>query len=169
VGRERAVRAGVTPRDIEPGVRHWGDERFRQTCRERHAECVPIAGGVLDGHPPCLTHNLHGHGPPVAHERLDGAGRVDAAARGHLLEGEIAEREQQIVNPVDAARRVRRVATLQLRLHLVDRIGVQQLAQLRLAEQLPQLALIDGERLCPPLGERRITIVDVVGDVPEQE
>ena len=73
------------------------------------------------------------------------------------------------MHPVGAARLVHRVEVLQLRLHLGQRVLVQQLAQLGLAEQLAQLGLIDGQRLGPPLGQRRVAVVDVVGDVAEQQ
>jgi ClpP class serine protease len=46
---------------------------------------------------------------------------------------------------------------------------VEQLAQLRVAEQLAQLRLIDRERLRPPFRERRIAVVDVVGDIAEKQ
>ena len=47
--------------------------------------------------------------------------------------------------------------------------AVEQLAQLRLAEQLAQLRLVDGQGLGAPLGERRVAVVEVVGDVAEEQ
>ena len=51
----------------------------------------------------------------------------------------------------------------------VEGVGVQQFAQLRLAEKLAKLRLIDRERLGAAFRERRIAVVDVVGDIPEEQ
>ncbi|EYF00597.1 Hypothetical protein CAP_0412 [Chondromyces apiculatus DSM 436] len=61
------------------------------------------------------------------------------------------------------------VEPLQRRLHRCHRVGVEQLPHLRLAEQLPQPALIDGQRLRPPLRERQIPLVHERPHVREQE
>ncbi len=71
--------------------------------------------------------------------------------------------------PSTDRRVVLRVELLQLPLDFGERVGVEQLAQLRFAEQLAQLRLIDGQRLRAAFGERRIAVVDVVGDVAEQQ
>ena len=42
----------------------------------------------------------------------------------------------------------------QLALDLVDGVGVEQVAQLLLPEQLPQQLAVERQRLCPPLGRR---------------
>ena len=44
-----------------------------------------------------------------------------------------------------------------------------QLPQLRLAEELAQLGLVHGEGLRAPLGQRRVAVVEVVGDVAEEQ
>ena len=62
-----------------------------------------------------------------------------------------------------------RVEILQLALNLREGVGIEQLAQLRLAEQLPQLRLIDRQRLRAPLRQRCVAVVDVVRDVPEKQ
>ena len=59
--------------------------------------------------------------------------------------------------------------TLQLLFHFADGVRIQQLAQIGIAQQVAQLFLIDGKRLCPALGQRRIAIVDVVGYVAEEQ
>ena len=61
------------------------------------------------------------------------------------------------------------VEVLQLPLDGVERVGIEQLAQLGVAEQLAQLRLIDRQRLRAPLGQRRVAVVDVVGDVAEEQ
>ena len=57
----------------------------------------------------------------------------------------------------------------QLFLHLGQRILIDQLAQLLLAEQLSQQVAVERERLRPPLGGRRVVLVHVRGDVVEQK
>ena len=72
------------------------------------------------------------------------------------------------MNRVGALRLVPLVEMLQLELRLRERLGVEQLAQLRLAEELAELRLIDGQRLRAALGERRVAVVQEVRDVAEQ-
>ena len=63
---------------------------------------------------------------------------------------------------------VRGVAA-QLRLDLLERAGVDQVAQLLLAEQLAQQVAVERQRLRPPLGGRRVVLVHVVRDVVEEQ
>ena len=63
---------------------------------------------------------------------------------------------------------VARVAA-ELRLDLGERVGVDQLAQLLLAEQLAQQVAVERERLRAPLRRRRVVLVHVGGDVVEEE
>ena len=58
---------------------------------------------------------------------------------------------------------------LQLPLDEIERLRIEQLAQLGVAKQLAQLRLIDRQRLRSPFGERRIAVVDVVRDVAEEQ
>ena len=57
----------------------------------------------------------------------------------------------------------------QLVLDLLERGRVDQVAQLLLAEQLLQQVAVERERLGAPLGERRVVLVHVRGDVVEEE
>ena len=50
-----------------------------------------------------------------------------------------------------------------------DGVGVEQFAQVGVAEQIAELLLIDGERLGAAFGERGVAVVDVVGDVAEEQ
>ena len=77
--------------------------------------------------------------------------------------------EQQIVDPVHGARAIPLVQLLQLRLDRRERVGVEQFAQFRFAQQLTKLRLVDRQRLRPALGQRRIAVVEVVGDVAKQQ
>src|SRR6185369_2578195 len=58
---------------------------------------------------------------------------------------------------------------LEVELEVGQRLRVEQLAQLLLAEQLAQQVAIEGEGSCPPLRQRRVAVVHVRGDVVEQE
>ena len=62
-----------------------------------------------------------------------------------------------------------RLQLLQLGLHRGEHVRVQQLAELGVAQQLPELGLVDGQGLGPPLGQRGVSVVDVVGDEAEQQ
>ena len=50
-----------------------------------------------------------------------------------------------------------------------DGIGIEQLAQIGLAQQFAQLVLIDGEGLRAALGQRRVAVIDEVGHVAEEQ
>jgi hypothetical protein len=58
---------------------------------------------------------------------------------------------------------------LQLGLDLGQCLGVEQLAQLRTAQQLGQQPGVQRERLRPPFGQWRVALVDELADVAEQE
>ena len=60
-------------------------------------------------------------------------------------------------------------AALQLPLDLLDGIGVEQVAQLFLAQQLAQQVAVERERLRAPLGRRRVVLVHVGRDVVEEQ
>src|SRR6185437_5755994 len=46
---------------------------------------------------------------------------------------------------------------------------IQQLSKISIAEQFTQLFLIDRQGLCPTFGQRRISVIDVIGDIAEQQ
>jgi hypothetical protein len=56
-----------------------------------------------------------------------------------------------------------------LRGDFIDRLGGQQLAQLRLAEQLGKQRGIERQRACATFGQRRVALVDERGHVAEQQ
>ena len=64
---------------------------------------------------------------------------------------------------MNAVRRTRAIVfreALRRLFHFRNRIGIKQLAQIGLAQQLAQLILVDGERLRAALGQRRIAVVE---------
>ena len=70
---------------------------------------------------------------------------------------------------IDRLRFVAIVEMLQLDLERVQRVGIEQLAKLRLTEQLAKLGLIDGQRLGAAFGERGIAVVDEIRHVSEEQ
>ena len=70
---------------------------------------------------------------------------------------------------VAVARAGLRRAVLQVGLHLVQRVGVDQFAQLLLSEQLAQQVAIQRQCRRPALGVGRVALVHVGGDVVEQQ
>jgi hypothetical protein len=73
------------------------------------------------------------------------------------------------MHAINGPRVIIRIEVLQLALDLFQRVGIEQFAELRLSEQLPKLCLIDRQGLRPSLGQRRVAVIDVVGDIPKQE
>src|SRR5207248_1763708 len=106
----------------------------------------------------------------LAHERLDRASDVGGRrALRDLVAREIAEPEEQIVDGIGGARAEALVETLELALELDQHRGVEELAELGIAQELAELRLIDGERLRAALGERRVTLVDEIRHVAEED
>jgi hypothetical protein len=93
---------------------------------------------------------------------------VDQRAQRELFQRQVPQTQQQVVNRIDRLRLVPLVEMLQLHLRLRERFLVQQLAELRLAEELAELRLVDGQRLRAALRERRVAVVEEVGDEAEQ-
>ena len=58
---------------------------------------------------------------------------------------------------------------LQLGLQLGEHVGIYQLPQLRLAEQLIEQVAIERQRLRLALGERRVLLIDVRRDIGEHQ
>ena len=103
------------------------------------------------------------------HECGEGLGRVHEAPGRRFIERQVAQAQQQIVDAVDGLHALRVAEQLQLAFDVRECVRIEQLPQLRFAEQLSQLRLIDREGLRAPLGQRCIAVVDVVGHVTEEE
>ena len=169
-GGERRVRARVAQCQIAKRIAYRLQQRLGKADRQRHAERVAIARGVFDGDIPRLTGDGDRQHTARRNQHLDAGGDIRAQrAPAHLVAGEIANGEQHVVNPVGAPGAPCRFEPLQAVLDRLHRFGVEQVAQLRIAEQLAQLRLVDGKRLSPPLGERRVAVVEKTGDVGEQQ
>ena len=90
-------------------------------------------------------------------------------ARPQLVRHQVAEPQQQIVDGVRRSGVKALLAAAAARRGGIERLGVQQLAQLALANQFAQLRLVHGQCLRAALGQRCVAVVEVVGDVAEQE
>ena len=84
--------------------------------------------------------------------------------RVDLVVAEIAATAEQIVELVGRTR-----IAGELRLDLGQRLRVEQVAQLLLAEQLAEEVAVERERLRATLGGGRVVLVHVGGDVGEEE
>ena len=71
-------------------------------------------------------------------------------------------RSSRSCNAVDASCAAIVVEPLQLAFERLEHVGVDELAQLGVAHQLAQLRVIDRQRLCAPLGQRRVAVVQEV-------
>ena len=169
LGRERPVRARVAPGEVQRGMRRRLEQRFRQSRRQRHAERVAVAARVLDRDEARLAGDRDRDRPPGPRQVVDGAPAVELRPGVDFRDVQIAEAQQQVVHAVDRPRPAVVLQLLQLGLDVGDRVRVEQVAQLGVAEQLAQLRLIDRQRLRATLGERRVAVVEVVGDVAEEQ
>ena len=162
--------ARVAGDEIAERLRLRRQQHVGQPLRQRHAERVAVACGVLDGHEARFTGDAQPHRTSRAHQLLAGiGGHVVGDAVAQLGGRQIADTQQEVVDAIERAGTVVGWQALQLRFERRQRIGVEQIPELRRPEQRLQLRLIDRQRLGPPLGQRGITVVEVVGDVAEQQ
>ena len=89
--------------------------------------------------------------------------------RRGLRRAQRADKAQQVRHTLEPAHATVRAQPLQVPLHGVDDVRVQQLAQLGGAEQLVEQRRVQGQGGGPPLGQGGVTLVDELGDVPEQQ
>ena len=171
--RERRVRARVAQREVAERI-------------ARPARAAPRAGPAAAARrarrdsaphlrPRCSAIVAGDRGPRSA--RRAATSVVDARprprrsprARRSLRRRDRRATSSRSCTPSALLRAVPGVEPLQLALDRVHRVGIEQLAQLRVAEQLAQLRLIDGQRLRAPLGQRRVAVVEEAGDVAEEQ
>ena len=155
--------AGVAQDEPAQRVRHRLEEGGRDPLRRHHAEPVAVEAGVLGGDRPLLARDPHDGRAPLRDELAEVG--LAAAGRG-LGRRQVAEPAQQVVGLVEGGRAA---GPLQLLLDLVDRPGVEQLAQVVVAQELGEQGAVELQRLRPPLGRGRVALVHVRGDVVEEE
>ncbi len=153
------------------GVGHVVEEGVGEPARRRHAERVAIQARVLGRDPPLLAGDPHAHGPALALElgehRL---GRVALRrARLALGRGEIPEPAQDLLERVAILGERVGVHQLERPLDLLQRLRIDQLAQLVGAEQLAEQVAVERQRRRPALGVGRVALVHVGRDVVEEQ
>ena len=156
-GRERTARAREPPNQRLERLFVGFEEDLRQPARRHRADSVAVAPGVLGGDQTVLPRHPDAHRPPLLQQRL-------REILGVLACAEIAAPAQEIVQLIGGAS-----FAAELLLHLRERAGVDQVAQLLLAEQLLQQVAVERQRLRPPLRGRRVVLVHVVRDVVEEQ
>ncbi len=171
-GREWPVRPCIAEDEVADRVRHGLEVALRQFSGERCAEGVSITTGILDGDDSLLAGNRDLDDstlfPQQANRVIQNAdGRVQTRSSLELAERKIAEPKQEIVDGVDRLRLMARVEALKLELRLFERSNIEQFAQLRFTQKIAELRLIDRKRLRATLRQRRIAVVDEVGDIAE--
>ena len=170
--QERTVGAGPAREQAPQRVVGRPEERDGCPRRRLGARGIAVAAGVLHRDPARQAGDPHRDGAARPRQRLQPFVRGGWAAPGpgrDLVLGQIAEAAQEVGDLVDGARLPLVEQRLQALLGLVERRRVEELAELFLAEQLPEEIPVERERLGPALRERRVAFVHVGGDVVEQE
>src|SRR5205085_303648 len=109
--------------ELAQGLRTALEERLRQPAGWHDAEGVAVAAGILGGDQPARAADADRERPPLRDEdRREGL--------VVLARPQVAAQAQEIVQLVRVPRRAH-----ELGLHLLDRVAVEQVAQLLLAEQ----------------------------------
>ncbi len=138
-------------------ILHGLDEHSGKARRRDDAERVAVAARVLGRRQPLLAGDANANRPPL---RLE-----DRRMRlVELAAAQVAAQAKQIMEALGIGGK-----RPQRRLDLGERRGIDQLAQLLLAEQLAQQVAVERERLRTPLGRRRVVLVHVGRDVVEEQ
>src|SRR5439155_5534343 len=156
-GRERPPPAGEPQDELAQRLRPALEEDVRQPARRHRSEGVAVPAGVLRSDETALRGHAHLDRPPL--------GEQDRGERLVVLAWpEVSPKAKDVVQFI----RVPRMPS-ELGLHLLDRIAVEEVSELLLAEQLSEKVAVERERLCAPLRWRRVVFVHVVRDVVEEE
>ena len=162
------MRTGVPGEEIAERVLDRLGERLGHADRQRRAQRVAQPSRVLDRRPVVgaarSAPGWRGGTRPgrPAQPRL-------GAALGQLGVGERPEDPQQVGDALDVLDPAVLGEPLELPLQLRQDVGVEQLAQLGLAEQLGQQPGVQREGGGPPLGERRVPLVQELRDIAEEQ
>ena len=173
VGRqERAVRTGPAGEQPVERAADRREERLGHPDRGGDADAIPIAGDILDGDPALLAGDPGpDRAPPggqLVEPRTGDIGPALDPGR-QLVGAQVAEAAKEVVDPVGGRRPPVVGQRLEGQLEVGERVGVEQLAQLLLPEQLAQQVAVERQRAGSPLGQGRVAVVHVGGDVVEQE
>ncbi len=168
---ERAIGAGVAADDVPQRIDHRFEEGFGHTLRRAHAERVTQAGHVFDGRKPVLAPDGHLHRATLRDQRRKGL--VESAGLGHtgadLVRAQRPEVAQQIVELVGASGLAVIGEALELAFYHIDDVGIEEIAELGVAEQLGQKGAVECQRRRPLLRDRGVVLVHERGDEVEHE
>ena len=168
---ERSVGPGVPSDEIAQRVRHAIQKGLWEPRGGGHTQGVAIAPGVLRRDEPGLFRNGDRGDPPVPVQRANPTVCLlgGIAALPDLSPRQVPQPEEEVVDGIRMPGPPAGVQTLQSRLERRDRVRIEQLAQVRLPEQLAQARRIHGERLRPQLCQRGVPLVDEIPHIAEEE
>ena len=169
LGRAGTVRPCVPRDQFVEWPFDGGGERSRHAERERDAERVAEPRGVFDGGIPILAGDAHSDRATVLHHAPEHRVGVAISAGSNLVVSEGSEIAEQVVHAVGVARVSSGGEPLQLELHLVERAGIEELAELVRAQQLTEQVAVQGEGRRAALGERGVALVHIDRDPAEQQ
>ena len=172
-GRERTVGPGEPLGQAGQRRLDGFGEHGRQADGDGDTQRVPEPSGILGRRPSPLSGHADLDGPPVLGQLTEPSLELVLGAIGHpgrqLELGHRAEHPQQVMELIGVAGGPLRGEPLQFELDLGDDLGVEQRPELLGTEQIPQELTVQAERSGPTLGQRRVALVHVDGDPPEQE
>ena len=170
-GPEGAVGTRVSRQQALKCARHGLEERIGQPGLGHHAQAVAVAAGVLARDQPLLAGHPGTGGAAFAeqHLKMRIKRRRVVQTQAHLVGRQVAKAPQQVVHPVGAPRPALGVEPLQLHLKIVERLGVDEVAQLVLPQQFAQQVAVERKRLGTPFGGRCVVVVHVRRHVFEQQ
>ncbi len=139
------MRARIAPDDFRQGLAGMLQKNIGKSGRKWSAQRVAITRCVFHGNEPVLARNAHAHGAPGIGQLVNPSRRLRNCTLRAAISGsdKIAELQQQIVDAIGMLRLIIRFERLQLGFDLVQRGGIQQFAQIGVAENFFQLRLVD--------------------------
>ncbi len=164
---EGPVRPAVPGDQVGHRVRDGYEMCLRDASGHGRTQPVAQACGVLDDCPYVAS------GDPGAEDatlRLESFQPLTVhTPEQRVLGGQRPQHPQQIGSVLRPPGAPLLGQVLDLGHHLPDRLGLQQVAQVGLAQQLAQKGRVERERRRPPLGQRRVSLVQVLRHVAEEQ
>ncbi len=148
------------------------EERGRHPDRRGDPDPVAVARHVLDGDPAVVAGDPRPDRAARAGQLLEPRTGGRLAALGpcrDLGRRQVPQPAQQVVDAVERRCPAVLGQRLEVQLEVGQGVRVEQLAQLLLAEQLAQQVAIERQRARAALGDRRVAVVHVGGDVVEHQ
>ncbi len=162
---------GIARDELAQGVGDVHKEGLGQTAGGHRPERIAIQAGLVGGDVALLSANAQADGAPFALELGEQRSGVDPLEHtlGQLGGGEVAHMTQNVMQTVPARGPRHLRAVLEVVFDPTQGVGVDQLAQLLLAEQLAQQVAVERQGGGSALGARGVALVHIGGDVVEQQ